>query len=113
AAGALDDQQRAGWIEAAAPSSRMYRIDLQALPRVTSAQAGAPIDAAASDDPALLVYTSGTTGLPKGALLTHGNLLSSATAVQVAWRWEPDDVLLLTLPLFHLHGLGVGLNGSL
>ncbi len=59
------------------------------------------------------MYTSGTTGRAKGALLTHGNLLASATAVNIAWRWEPQDCLLLTLPLFHMHGLGVGLNGSL
>jgi malonyl-CoA/methylmalonyl-CoA synthetase len=71
------------------------------------------IDRAGADDPALLVYTSGTTGRPKGALLTHGNLLASATAVEIAWRWHADDVLLLTLPLFHVHGLGVGINGSL
>jgi malonyl-CoA/methylmalonyl-CoA synthetase len=45
--------------------------------------------------------------------LTHGNLLSSATAVEQAWGWTPADHLLLTLPLFHVHGLGVGLNGAL
>ena len=61
----------------------------------------------------LLIYTSGTTGRPKGVPLTHGNLLSSATAVNLAWRWKPEDRLLLTLPLFHVHGLGVGLFGSL
>ena len=71
------------------------------------------LDAAGPDDVALLVYTSGTTGLAKGAPLTHANLLSSATAVGLAWRWQPDDRLLLSLPLFHMHGLGVGINGSL
>ena len=74
---------------------------------------GQLIDRAGSDDLALLVYTSGTTGVPKGAPLTHGNLLASATAVNLAWRWEQDDTLLLALPLFHVHGLGVGLNGTL
>ena len=73
----------------------------------------AELDAAGPDDVALLVYTSGTTGLAKGAPLTHANLLSSATAVGLAWRWQPDDRLLLSLPLFHMHGLGVGINGSL
>ena len=73
----------------------------------------APLDTASSADIALLVYTSGTTGLAKGAPLTHANLLSSATALSLAWRWDPDDRLLLTLPLFHMHGLGVGINGSL
>jgi malonyl-CoA/methylmalonyl-CoA synthetase len=71
------------------------------------------LDLAGSEDAALLIYTSGTTGRPKGAVLSHGNLLASATAVNLAWRWDPDDRLLLTLPLFHVHGLGVGLNGSL
>ena len=63
--------------------------------------------------PAMVAYTSGTTGAPKGALLSHGNLLASARSVAVAWRWCPEDRLLLSLPLFHMHGLGVGLIGSL
>jgi malonyl-CoA/methylmalonyl-CoA synthetase len=71
------------------------------------------IDRATVDDPALLIYTSGTTGPPKGVPLTHGNLLASANAVNLAWRWEVEDRLALALPLFHVHGLGVGLNGSL
>jgi malonyl-CoA/methylmalonyl-CoA synthetase len=71
------------------------------------------LDVSRPQDPALLMYTSGTTGAPKGALLSHGNLLSGARAVSVAWRWTSGDRLLLTLPLFHMHGLGVGINGSL
>ena len=84
--------------------------DLGGLPAPT---AGHRPDAAAPDDIALVVYTSGTTGAPKGALLTHANLLASAHAVRVAWRWTPDDRLALCLPLFHVHGLGVGLHGTL
>jgi malonyl-CoA/methylmalonyl-CoA synthetase len=72
-----------------------------------------PLDQADAHDPALLAYTSGTTGTPKGALLSHGNLLASAEALRVAWRWTPEDRLVLALPLFHLHGLGVGLHGTL
>jgi malonyl-CoA/methylmalonyl-CoA synthetase len=71
------------------------------------------LGAVSGADPALLIYTSGTTGEPKGALLSHANLLASATAVGLAWRWQPDDRLLLALPLFHVHGLGVGFNGAL
>lgn len=71
------------------------------------------LDAAASDDPALLPYTSGTTGRPKGALLSHGNLLASAEAILIAWRWTAADRLILCLPLFHMHGLGVGVHGTL
>ncbi len=71
------------------------------------------LDAVTSDDPALLPYTSGTTGRPKGALLSHGNLLASAEAILIAWRWTADDRLILCLPLFHMHGLGVGIHGTL
>ncbi len=65
------------------------------------------------DDPALIGYTSGTTGQPKGAVLSHANLLASVRALELAWRWTPDDVLVLALPLFHMHGLGVALHGTL
>jgi malonyl-CoA/methylmalonyl-CoA synthetase len=71
------------------------------------------LDGVSADDPALLPFTSGTTGAPKGVPLSHGNLLASAEAVRIAWRWEPTDTLLLCLPLFHVHGLGVGLHGGL
>jgi len=62
---------------------------------------------------AVLAYTSGTTGRAKGAMLTHGSLATNSAAVAQAWRWTTADHLLLTLPLFHIHGLGVGLHGTL
>lgn len=65
------------------------------------------------EDLALLIYTSGTTGRSKGAMLTHRNLATIAAQLVEAWRWTADDTLLLTLPLFHVHGLGAGLNGTL
>lgn len=65
------------------------------------------------DATALIAYTSGTTGKPKGAMLTHGNLLASAQALRIAWQWTQHDRLLLALPLFHIHGLGVGVHGTL
>ena len=71
------------------------------------------LDQAETGELALLMYTSGTTGAPKGAMLTHGNLLSSARAVTLAWDWTPADRLVLALPLFHAHGLCVGVNGTL
>jgi malonyl-CoA/methylmalonyl-CoA synthetase len=71
------------------------------------------IDVPPSDSIALIAYTSGTTGRSKGAMLTHGNLASNSHAVVEAWRWTDRDVLLLALPLFHIHGLGVGIHGSI
>jgi malonyl-CoA/methylmalonyl-CoA synthetase len=65
------------------------------------------------DDVALIVYTSGTTGASKGAMLSHGNLAAIASQLIAAWRWQAQDVLLLTLPLFHVHGLIAGLTASL
>ncbi|WNG61873.1 AMP-binding protein [Archangium gephyra] len=62
---------------------------------------------------AVLGYTSGTTGRSKGAMLLHRNLLANVRAVTEAWRWTENDRLLLTLPLFHTHGLMVGLHGTL
>ncbi len=63
-----------------------------------------------ADSPAALVYTSGTTGRSKGAVLTRGNLASNAAVLAAAWRFTPDDVLLHTLPLYHVHGLFVAIN---
>jgi malonyl-CoA/methylmalonyl-CoA synthetase len=83
-------------------------------PDVELPEGSAPaLDQAGPDDPALICYTSGTTGAPKGALLSHGNLLAGAESVRLAWRWSADDRLVLTLPLFHVHGLAVGLHGTL
>ncbi len=65
------------------------------------------------DDTAVIIYTSGTTGRPKGAEITHGNLLSNLEALHEAWGWQPDDVLLHVLPIFHVHGLFVALHGAL
>ena len=65
------------------------------------------------DAPAVLGYTSGTTGRAKGALLLQRNLLANIQAITQAWRWTADDRLLLTLPLFHAHGLMVGMHGTL
>jgi len=68
-------------------------------------------------DIAVTLYTSGTTGNPKGAMITHGNLVANAATLSSAWGWQTDDVLLHALPIFHIHGLFVAthlvvFNGS-
>ncbi|MEN9904231.1 MAG: hypothetical protein RLZZ555_796 [Pseudomonadota bacterium] len=64
-------------------------------------------------DLAAILYTSGTTGRSKGAMLSHGNLLSNAQVLKDYWGWQPDDVLIHALPIFHAHGLFVALHGAL
>ncbi|MEH6494369.1 MAG: malonyl-CoA synthase [Pseudomonas marincola] len=64
----------------------------------------------ARDDLAAILYTSGTTGRSKGAMLTHSNLASNAKSLVKAWHFEKDDVLLHALPIFHVHGLFVALH---
>jgi len=73
--------------------------------------------ARAGDDLAAILYTSGTTGRSKGAMISHRNLASNAQVLHRAWGFRPDDVLIHMLPLFHVHGLFVAchcvlLNGS-
>ncbi|HEX8986884.1 MAG TPA: malonyl-CoA synthase [Rhodocyclaceae bacterium] len=96
----LDDAGRGSLIDAAAP----HGDDFETVHR----------DA---DDLAAILYTSGTTGRSKGAMLTHRNLAVNAHALHAAWRFQPGDVLLHMLPIFHVHGLFVAchcalLNGS-
>ena len=85
------------------------------LPTLADADDGpAPaLDKAAGGDAAVIMYTSGTTGRPKGAVLSHANVLAGARSVVVAWRWSAGDRLALALPLFHAHGLAVGVHGTL
>ncbi len=66
-----------------------------------------------ADDAAMILYTSGTTGRSKGAVLSHANVAATVSALREAWAWSADDVLLLALPLFHTHGLVVGLLTAL
>lgn len=76
-----------------------------------------PIAPRNGDDLAAILYTSGTTGRSKGAMLSHANLTTNAHALSVAWGWQADDVLLHALPIFHVHGLFIAshcalLNGT-
>lgn len=65
------------------------------------------------ESPALVVYTSGTTGPPKGAVLPRRAIAASLDALEDAWQWTGDDVLVHALPLFHVHGLILGILGPL
>ena len=64
-------------------------------------------------DAALLLSTSGTTGAPKGVLHTHASLAAGIGALTQSWEWASNDQQILSLPLFHVHGLGIGLIGAL
>ena len=92
----LNDDRTGSLLERAAHCSDRHR------PAVRSA-----------DDLAAILYTSGTTGRSKGAMLTHGNLLSNARVLQDYWGWRAGDVLIHALPIFHVHGLFVALHGAL
>lgn len=65
------------------------------------------------DATAMVIYTSGTTGLPKGVVLSRRAIAADLDALAEAWQWTADDVLVHGLPLFHVHGLVLGLLGSL
>ena len=69
--------------------------------------------ARSADDLAAILYTSGTTGRSKGAMLTHGNMLSNAVMLKDYWGWKKGDVLIHALPIFHVHGLFVAIHGAL
>lgn len=95
------------------PSVRdLERIDVQVLATGpdTPARTAEPDDPSA---PALIVYTSGTTGPPKGAVIPRRAIASTLDALADAWRWTGDDVLVHGLPLFHVHGLILGILGPL
>jgi len=67
----------------------------------------------AADELGVIIYTSGTTGRSKGAMLSHGNMLSNARVLRDYWGWKADDVLIHALPIFHVHGLFVAIHGAL
>ncbi|MEU0003470.1 acyl-CoA synthetase [Streptomyces sp. NPDC006314] len=100
----------------AAPGTELPPV-FGALERVVvdaSATTGtAPEERACDGDPALVVYTSGTTGPPKGAVLPRRALATTLDALADAWRWTGEDVLVHGLPLFHVHGLVLGILGPL
>jgi malonyl-CoA/methylmalonyl-CoA synthetase len=123
AAAVVDDPDRARWVvEAATAPVRVMSTDFHLVaddPGSGGRSDGAPpsgggrLDASDTGDPALIGYTSGTTGAPKGAVLSHGNILANSESVARTWRWQPEDRLVHALPIFHGHGLCVALYTSL
>jgi malonyl-CoA/methylmalonyl-CoA synthetase len=78
-----------------------------------AARRATPAADPADDDDALQLYTSGTTGKPKGAILTHSNLAVQQALLGHAWGWRLEDVLLHTLPLHHMHGLAIAMLSAI
>ena len=113
------DPARAGGLEAPAgkAGARMATLDAAGLGSLADAARAAPESFRTvprmADDLAALLYTSGTTGRSKGAMLTHGNLVSNALALREAWDYTARDVLIHALPVFHTHGLFVATNVTL
>jgi fatty acid CoA ligase FadD36 len=70
-------------------------------------------DPPAADAPALILYTSGTTGPPKGAVISHAAIAADLDALAEAWQWSAADTLVHGLPLYHVHGLVLGILGAL
>jgi malonyl-CoA/methylmalonyl-CoA synthetase len=97
----------------APPAGSLEQLPFAAFLDLADTQAHQPLALPTPEAPAVIGYTSGTTGRAKGALLSQRNLTSNIAALTTAWRWTAQDRLLLVLPLFHAHGLMVGLHGTL
>lgn len=106
----LDDTTQAARLQAKARNVRVTSPAELLKPDI--APLSMPV-ARAADDMAAILYTSGTTGRSKGAMLTHKNLISNAHALLECWQISKDDVLLHALPVFHTHGLFVATNVTL
>lgn len=94
--------------------ARPIEVDFaRRAPAASAASAAPTVPAAASEDPALILYTSGTTGAPKGVVLGTAAITADLDALADAWEWSAQDTLVHGLPLFHVHGLVLGVLGAL
>ena len=98
---------------AARAASDTDKTELIALVRAAQCGDRHAVAAKREDDLAAILYTSGTTGRSKGAMLTHRNLSSNAEVLKDYWGWRGGDVLIHALPIFHVHGLFVAIHGAL
>ncbi|WP_432190781.1 acyl-CoA synthetase [Streptomyces sp. bgisy027] len=99
-----------------APQTDPARTDVEAAAQPDSDGPGTtplPAPSSSGEDPALIVYTSGTTGPPKGAVIPRRAVAHTLDALADAWQWTGEDVLVHGLPLFHVHGLVLGILGPL
>ena len=101
------------WFVADAEPAAVLRDEASLAEGLDGSQPVPEVVGRSPEDLAALVYTSGTTGRPKGAMLTHGNLSSNALTLSRAWAFGPGDVLLHALPIFHVHGLMVALHTAM
>ena len=110
----VGEQHRSDVVSATLRSRDAERLLVFSNGASTSDEAAIPPTAVrATDDLAAILYTSGTTGRSKGAMLSHGNLASNAHALSEQWGWQPSDVLLNALPIFHVHGLFIASHCAL
>ena len=91
----------------------LRRIPLSGLPPEPGSLAGGGLVTGVGAEPALIMYTSGTTGPPKGAVIPRAAIAAGIDGLADAWAWTPDDLLGHGLPLFHVHGLILGVLGAL
>ena len=111
-----DDTQARGMgrvLQQAKTLQRIVAVDSSSLDAFAAGAGGAPACSIAPDETALMLYTSGTTGRPKAAELSHANLTAMLNMLEEAWEWREDDILLHVLPVFHVHGLLVALQSAI
>lgn len=108
----LTDSGAQAWLGAAPPEDSAPE-GLPHIPVRLHARSWHRYPEPAPDATAMIIYTSGTTGLPKGVVLSRRAIAADLDALAEAWQWTADDVLVHGLPLFHVHGLVLGLLGSL